>query len=153
MQRPPAIRLLDIVAVFAGGALGTSLRYGLTLLLPTEGALPVTFAINVTGAFALGALNEWVRGPADRWRARSISTFFGTGVLGGYTTYGMFAVDADGLLDTSRVGDSILYGLATVVLGVAAAYGGTRAAGALRRGRSDERRKQERPAARERSPR
>jgi len=116
----------DIVAsVFVGGAAGTAIRYILGLAFPLEGGLPITLTINVTGAFALGALSPLLtrRKGANWTRLNGLVT---TGVLGGYTTYGMFAVDTDGLLDMNRFGESVVYGLATVAFGAAAAAAGRR---------------------------
>lgn len=110
--------------VFAGGALGTGIRFALTSLVPLSGGLPITLAINATGAFALGWLTEWLqhRTPARR---RTLTALLGAGLLGGYTTYGMFAVDTDGLLNVSDVGAGMAYAAASVVLGVAAAAAGS----------------------------
>ena len=113
----------NILLVFAGGAIGTAVRYSLGAILPVDAGLPVTLVINVTGALLLGVLTGWVGSRTDR-TSHDLLTFLGTGVLGGYTTYGMFAVDTDGLLDTARFADGMLYGAATVLLGVVAALGG-----------------------------
>ena len=113
----------DVLLVFAGGSIGTAVRYSLGAVFPSDAGLQVTLVINVTGALLLGVLTGWVGSRTDR-PAHDLLTFLGTGALGGYTTYGMFAVDTDGLLDTARFGDGILYGAATVLLGVAAALGG-----------------------------
>jgi len=125
----------DVLLVFAGGALGTAVRYSLGAILPVDAGLPVTLAINVTGALLLGILTGWVGSRTDR-TSHDLLTFLGTGALGGYTTYGMFAVDTDGLLDTSRFGDGILYGAATVLLGAGAALGGLALGAAIARRRS-----------------
>jgi len=123
-MNPPSTKILDVVLVFAGGAVGTAVRYALTVAFPTAGGLPVIFAINVTGAFLLGVLSERVRQPGHAWRAQKLSLFLGTGALGGFTTYGTFAADAEGLLDTARFPEGIAYGLATVVIGIGAAFAG-----------------------------
>ena len=57
-----------------------------------------------------------------------MNAFVATGLLGGYTTYGMFAVDTDGLLDMDRFAESLIDGLATVTFGIAAATAGKRLA-------------------------
>ena len=63
------------------------------------------------------------RGP-DHGARRAVRLFAGTGFLGGYTTYSAFALDVDGLIASSDVGAAVLYGLATVVVGAAAGFGG-----------------------------
>lgn len=113
----------ELGLVFVGGSVGTAVRYALSTLFPAAGGLPITFAINVTGAFVLGWLTEWLR-TRHPSQNKALTALLGTGLLGGYTTYGMFAVDTDGLLDTSHIGASVLYGISTVVIGVAAALAG-----------------------------
>lgn len=124
--RPVHLRAGNIALVFAGGVLGTLARYLLSLVIPAWNGLPVpTFAINVTGAFLLGLLLVSLThaGP-DRGVRRALRLFLGTGFLGGYTTYSAFAVDADGLIASADLGAAALYGLATVLVGAAATFGG-----------------------------
>jgi len=128
--------VVDTLLVLVGGAAGTFARYILTSTFQNDGGLPVVLAINVTGACLLGFVSERVRRSASP-RAHSISLLLGTGALGGYTTYGTFAGDAEGLLDMSRLGEGVLYGVVTVVIGVAAAYAGTLLAGRRRNPQPD----------------
>jgi len=128
-MKPSTITILDAGLVFAGGALGTAVRYALTVAFATAGGLPVIFAINVTGAFLLGMLSERLKKAGPSRLATKLSLFLGTGVLGGFTTYGTFAADAEGLLDTTRFPEGVAYGLATVVIGVGAAFAGVLVAG------------------------
>ncbi len=136
--RPVHLRWRYIGLVFAGGAIGTAVRYLLSLSIPAWNGLPVaTFGINVTGAFLLGWLLETLsRGGPDEGRRRAIRLFAGTGIMGGYTTYSSFAVDTDGLIATAHLGDSILYALATVLVGAAASVGGIALGAAIHRARA-----------------
>jgi fluoride exporter len=106
--------------VLAGGSAGTALRLLVGSLIASPPSFPVsTFAINVSGAFLLGVvygLTAHVTARAQRLRA-----LLGTGVLGGYTTYSMFAVGTDGLILTDQFAATIAYALPTVVLGTLAA--------------------------------
>lgn len=110
--RPVALpALLLVVAV--GGALGSLARYGLVVALPD---LWTTLLINVVGAFLLGVLVA--RRPDGTWSR----PFLGTGVLGGFTTFSAFAVQAvEASLPTG-----IAYVAGTLVLGIAAAELGLR---------------------------
>ena len=121
--------LIDTLLVLVGGSSGTLARYALTSAFQGDGGLPIVLTINVTGAFLLGFLAERIRRSGSRRVAHSASLLLGTGALGGFTTYGTFAGDAEGLLDMSRLGEGVLYGVVTVVIGVAAAYAGTVLAG------------------------
>jgi CrcB protein len=122
--------------VFAGGALGTLARYGVSLVLPGAGWPWATFAVNIVGAFLLGFLLELlsVRRPDDPER-REVRWFFGPGFLGGFTTYSTLAFEAASRTD---LGTALLYGAASLVLGVLAALAGIRVAASMRRRRPDE---------------
>lgn len=136
--RPVHLRWRYIGLVFVGGAIGTAVRYMLSLSIPAWNGIPVaTFSINVTGAFLLGWLLETLsRGGPDEGRRRAIRLFVGTGIMGGYTTYSSFAVDTDGLIATAHLGDSILYALATVLVGAAASVGGIALGAVIHRARA-----------------
>lgn len=79
--------------VAAGGVVGTLLRAGLELLIPTAlGRFPwATLAANVIGSLALGTLLA-----ALLARARSAGwawAFWGAGVLGSFTTFSTFSME------------------------------------------------------------
>jgi CrcB protein len=136
-RRPLHLRWTAIALVVLGGALGTLVRYLLSLAIPEWHGMPLgIFVINVTGAFALGWLLEVLaRGGPDEGGRRTLRLLVGTGVLGGYTTYSTFAVDTDGLLLAAQVGPSALYGLATVLVGAAASVAGIAVGAAVSRRR------------------
>lgn len=112
--RPTAAQLGLVVL---GGAIGTAARAGLLLIDAPGWSVVAVPAINVVGAFLLGVLTGVLaRRPASP-RARAARQLIGTGVLGGFTTYSTFAVQA---VD----GAAVLTTVVTVLLGVAAAAGG-----------------------------
>lgn len=117
----------EVALVAAGGALGALARYGISDAFPVApGRFPATtFAINVSGAFVLGALLEWLvrHRTIDHW-ARFL---LGVGVLGAFTTFSTFATeivelgrDGHGLLAATYATVSVLAGLAAVLLGLIA---------------------------------
>lgn len=125
------VRLL--AAVGLGGAVGTGARAALSWALPTaEGAWPwATFAANITGAFALGALLAWLvaYGPGHsqhRTRARVIRAAVGAGLLGSWTTYSALAVETVALHHSGETWMAGSYVVATVALGFVAAWAGAR---------------------------
>ncbi len=116
----------SVLAVAVGGAVGSLSRHGVEELLGTSDGLPVgTLAVNLVGAFALGALLEWLalRDPAGR-RDEATRLLLGTGFLGGFTTYSALALQTDGLLRDGRVGLALAYALGTVVVGLLASVAG-----------------------------
>lgn len=128
LGRPIPVHLTPafIALVAVGGTLGTLARFGAERLLGTADGLPVgTLAVNLVGAFALGALVEAlaVRG-SDAGRRRAARLLVGTGFLGGFTTYSALAVESDGLLRDGRVGLALAYALTTVVAGLVMSLAG-----------------------------
>lgn len=123
--KPVHLSGTNIALVAAGGTLGTGLRYLMSTLAPLWAGVPVaTLAINVAGAFLLGALLELL---ADRtldagW-SRRIRLGVGTGALGGFTTYSALATDTAILLPT-HPGRAAAYALGTVLLGALASTAG-----------------------------
>lgn len=114
--RTPARVVLRRAALAAlGGTLGTAARLGLGMLIP-DAALGV-LAANLVGALLLGILTA-------RLPAPDLRILLGTGLLGGFTTYSAFTVDAVGLWGASPVMAagyvvvSIAGGLAAAALGL-----------------------------------
>ncbi|WBO68050.1 fluoride efflux transporter CrcB [Streptomyces camelliae] len=112
-----------VVAVVAiGGALGACGRYGLSLAWPTPpGSFPwATFWTNVIGCAVIGVFMVLI---TDVWAAhRLIRPFFGTGVLGGFTTFSTYAVDIRKLVDGGRLGIGLAYLAATLCAALAAVW-------------------------------
>jgi CrcB protein len=118
-RRPPAL-LLAVIA--AGGVVGACGRYAASLVWPTRSdAFPwTTFAVNVTGCAAIGLLMVAI--VEMRTAHPLVRPFLGTGVLGGYTTFSTYAVDAQRLLDDGRTGLALAYLAATVTAALAAVW-------------------------------
>jgi CrcB protein len=113
-----------VLLVFAGGFLGVLLRAVISDRVAGGSAFPApTFAINITGAFALSILIEALalRG-SDVGRRRATRLFVGTGLLGGFTTYSAFALEIVLLGRNGHLGTAISYGLLSVVGGVLTAW-------------------------------
>jgi CrcB protein len=107
-------------AVAAGGVLGAEARYGIARLLPTPtGGFPVgTLVINATGCLLIGVLMVLV---VEAGRGHPLTRpFLGVGVLGGYTTFSGYAVDAQRLIDGGRVGTAVAALAVTPVLALLA---------------------------------
>ena len=121
-SRPAHLQPRLVGLVFTGGAAGTLARWGTGLLVPHVAHLTLaTVAVNLVGAFVLGALLEHLaaRGP-DEGRRRVWRVTLGTGFCGGFTTYSALANDTDALLREGLVGHALAYALGTVVLGLTA---------------------------------
>ena len=122
-----ASRLTALAAVWAGGAVGTGARVGITLSVPTMTFPLATFVINIVGALALGVLLEALtHSRLDDGRRTMISLALGTGFLGGFTTYSALAVDTALLFRSGASATAVAYAGSTVLVGVLAAAAGVR---------------------------
>lgn len=111
-----------VAVVAAGGALGASARYGASLLWPTApGSFPwTTLAVNAAGCAVIGVFMVVV---TEVWAAhRLVRPFFGTGVLGGFTTFSTYAVDVQRLVADGHARTGAAYLAATVLAALAAVW-------------------------------
>jgi CrcB protein len=108
---------MTFVMVIAAGAAGVAARYGLTSLFHVS-ALPwATVVINLVGSFLLGVL---VVLPSD-WMTQQARLAIGVGLLGGFTTFSTFSVQALLDFEAGEPGRAFLYIAVSVLGGLAAA--------------------------------
>ncbi|NEA68872.1 fluoride efflux transporter CrcB [Streptomyces sp. SID12488] len=132
-QPRPSVLLgqAPVVAVVAiGGAIGACARYAASLAWPAQtGGFPwTTFWVNVVGCAVIGVFMVVVT--EIRTAHHLVRPFFGTGVLGGFTTFSTYAVDIQKLVDHGHPGTGLAYLAATLFAALAAV---TLAATATRR--------------------
>lgn len=113
------------VVVFLGGGLGAMLRHLINTLssrmLGT--AFPYhTFFINVTGSLVMGLIAGYFAFKGGS--SQHVRLFLMTGILGGYTTFSAFSLDAALLYERGAVGLAALYVLGSVVLAIAGLFAG-----------------------------
>jgi len=116
---------MGFLIVFLGGGIGAALRHGVNIaaarLLGT--AFPYgTLAINVLGSLAMGLIAEYFAlkvGLPQRWRL-----FLTTGVLGGFTTFSAFSLEAALLYERGQIAGAAIYVVASVVLSIGALFAG-----------------------------
>jgi fluoride exporter len=114
----------ELVAIGAGGVLGTAARYGVERAWPTpHGAFPAaTLAINTSGALALGVvLAVILRRDAP---LRHLRAFACVGFLGAWTTMSTLATEADLLVKGGDVALAAGYVAASLVAGLVAVAAG-----------------------------
>jgi fluoride exporter len=110
-----------ILAVAAGGALGSVARYlvgiGSGKLFGTDFPWG-TLLINVTGSFLIGA---FVGLFAAKWDlSQAARVFLTVGICGGYTTFSTFSLDAYYLIERGQILASSAYVGASVALSAGA---------------------------------
>ena len=110
---------MSFLLVFVAGGLGASARHGVNLAalrLLGPGFPWGTLLVNAAGGVAMGVLAAWLssRGPGDE-PARLL---LATGLLGGFTTFSAFSLDAVTLWQRGDAAAAILYVVASVLLAV-----------------------------------
>src|SRR3954463_13949419 len=111
--------------VFLGGGLGAALQHGVNVvaarLLGT--AFPYATTIeNVSGSLLMGLLAGYFAfrgGISQHWQL-----FLTTGILGGYTTFSTFSLDAALLYERGALGLAALYLLVWVLLSIGGFFAG-----------------------------
>jgi CrcB protein len=112
-----------LVAVAAGGAVGSVARYVLGALIQRVGpGFPFgTLAVNVTGSFLLGVLMTWLVARSASPELRLLLTI---GLCGGYTTFSTFAFESALLMQDGRFFRATLYVALSVTLTITAMFAG-----------------------------
>lgn len=131
----PATRWDVLLAIGAGGALGSLARYGLSVAIPHgRGEFAVaTLLTNVLGCLLIGVLMAILTTTARPHHL--LRPFLGVGVLGGFTTFSTFVTDTLDAATTGRIPASLLYVAASLVLCLAAVTAGLTATRVIRKGR------------------
>lgn len=116
-----------LLYVALGGAIGASGRHLLGgLTIRTLGAdFPWgTFAANVLGGLLMGMLVGWLahKGSQLEGGAQNFRLFLGVGVLGGFTTFSAFSLDALLMIEKKAYGLAAGYISASVVLSILALF-------------------------------
>ncbi|GLR47897.1 fluoride efflux transporter CrcB [Sphingomonas astaxanthinifaciens] len=113
------------VLVFLGGGIGAVLRHGanrLGMMLFGTGFPVATLAVNVVGSLLMGMLAaNLAEGPAA---SQQLRLFLTTGVLGGFTTFSAFSLDALTLWQRGQPGLAAAYVAGSVFLSLAAVGAG-----------------------------
>ena len=123
---------MNTLIVFFGAGLGGALRYGVSVLVSrVMGAdFPYhTLIINILGSLAMGVIAESFALRVDLplgWRL-----FLTTGILGGFTTFSAFSLDAASLYERGQIGAAAAYVAGSVVLSIGALFAGLAATRAI----------------------
>lgn len=110
--------------VGAGGALGAMGRYGVGVMVGRmwHGPFPLaTLSVNVVGSLLMGLLVGLLARYTPEWQAEA-RLFAAVGVLGGFTTFSSFSLDAITLLERGQVLLALGYILVSVIASIVALY-------------------------------
>ncbi|WP_232729958.1 fluoride efflux transporter CrcB [Paenibacillus phocaensis] len=113
---------MNILALMIGGFLGTLLRYGLSLWIPSVGAFPLPILlINWAGCLFLGWL---LTVSAIRNLPSSVRLGAGTGFTGAFTTFSTFTVQTVDAIHNGHLAAALSYLLASLIGGLLMAWAG-----------------------------
>ena len=114
---------MNLLLVFLGAGIGGVARYGVsTASLRLGSDFPYgTMAINIVGSVLMGLFTGWF---ALRGGGQPLRLFIATGVLGGFTTFSSYSLEAVLLLERGQTGAAAVYILGSVALGLAGLFAG-----------------------------
>jgi CrcB protein len=116
---------MGYLIVFLGGGVGAACRHGVNIAIARLIGTTFPYATlieNVSGSLLMGVLVgifAFRGGPSQHWQL-----FLATGILGGYTTFSTYSLDAVLLYERGELGLAALYALMSVVLAVCGLFAG-----------------------------
>lgn len=119
--------MTSTLLVFLGAGIGGVLRHGVNLaaLRWLGPGFPFgTMAVNIVGSAVMGLLAGWLALRAGEGWPQQARLFLATGVLGGFTTFSAFSLDAVLLWERGDVVAAALYVVGSVILSLVALVGG-----------------------------
>jgi CrcB protein len=118
--------MMGFLIVFLGGGLGAALRHGVNLLSARTLGVAFPYATlieNISGSLAMGLIAGYFafRGGGA---PSHLQLFLTTGILGGYTTFSAFSLDAALLDERGALALAALYVLGSVALAITGLFAG-----------------------------
>lgn len=112
--------LKNVLLVGMGGAIGSMLRYGCSILINSRTFPWSTLLINITGCFFIGLIFAFSL--RDMHFLNNWKLFLATGICGGFTTFSAFSLENMSLLQSGKPGLAFLYIALSILLGIGASF-------------------------------
>lgn len=110
------VRMMNYVVwlwVAIGGAAGSLLRHGISILIPAQHGFPwATLSVNLMGCFFLPFVTE------GKWIPPDMQKLFGTGLIGSFTTFSTFSVESMELWGDGNMDGFWVYTGASLIGGI-----------------------------------
>ncbi|MEN9754109.1 MAG: hypothetical protein RLZ07_491 [Pseudomonadota bacterium] len=113
--------LNPLLIVFFGGGLGAALRYVVNQAMGRLVSIEFPFgimAINISGSLLMGIAAGYFAFKAGEDWTQNARLFVTTGILGGYTTFSAFSLDAMLLYERGEAMTALVYVVGSVVLSI-----------------------------------
>ena len=118
--------MMGYVVVFIGAGVGGAIRHAMNIWVARFMGTHFpwqTFAINITGSLVMGLVAGWF---AQKGGATGhLRLFLATGILGGYTTFSAYSLDAvllwerhEHMLASLYIGGSVVLAIGGLILGL-----------------------------------
>jgi CrcB protein len=107
--------------VFLGAGVGGALRHGVNLACARACGLAFpwgTLTVNIVGSFAMGLIAAWLAFKVEAPWSQHVRLFLTTGILGGFTTFSAFSLDAVLLWERGAMLSAFAYVAGSVVLSI-----------------------------------
>jgi CrcB protein len=109
----------SLLIVFLGGGLGAAIRHLVNQAVTrlSGGEFPFgIMAINISGSLVMGLAAGFFAFKANETWSQDARLFITTGILGGYTTFSAFSLDAMLLYERGEIVTALVYVVGSVVL-------------------------------------
>jgi CrcB protein len=119
--------------IFVGGGLGAAARHGVNraaLVLAGPNYPAGTLFVNIAGCLAMGVLAGWFAFRGET-APEPLRLFLTTGILGGFTTFSAFALDAAVMWERHDTTEALVYVAVSIVVSMVAVFAGLAATRAL----------------------
>lgn len=115
------MKMFNIILVALGGVVGSLSRYFISKVfahIMLFNIPIIILSINILGSFLMGIVFQYSQENANE----NIKHFISLGVLGSFTTFSTFSLEAYNLFTQDKVTEAIIYILASVVISILALY-------------------------------
>jgi fluoride exporter len=119
--------MLQFALVFLGGGVGAAGRHGVNVAAQRLIGIDFpwgTLIVNIVGSLAMGLIAGWFAFKADAGLSQHARLFLTTGMLGGFTTFSAFSLDAVLLWERGAAPVALAYVLASVGVSIAGLVAG-----------------------------